>query len=96
MSSRENDLWSAVVLQALKDATRPTAIAKGRASRSQLSTLDQDAARCWLLHRGSDFITVCDMGGLDAVYVHEKMQDFARRGWPRPVFVEVLQPNDWN
>lgn len=67
----ERALWTAVVIQALSDATG-------------IERLPRDAARLWLLAGGRDFATVCGLAGIEASALRRYARALARRGWPRP------------
>lgn len=67
-------LWSAVILQAIDDATMTVADPKPGASAGRLSELRnktkaRDDARRWLLEPNRDFDAVCGLAGLEPVQV---------------------------
>jgi hypothetical protein len=68
----EEDLWLAVVSQAVVDAT------------AERPSEDRDDARKWLLGASGDFGRVCRWAGLDPDDVRENAERLAARGLPTP------------
>lgn len=85
MSTPEQDLWAAVVHQAIYEATEqdeatkpkkpkkpsdPNTNKKAKAANAALRT----RARRWLLGDSDDFRAVCEYAGLDPDAVRERLQ----------------------
>jgi hypothetical protein len=65
-SSKEKDLWCAVILQAIEDAIEPS-----QCPAYQRSLL-RDQARIWLTHPNKHFRDVCNLAGMDAEQVRTR------------------------
>jgi hypothetical protein len=62
----EQALWRAVILQMLEDATNN--------SKKPQDKFDRDQARNWLEGKSRDFAMVCDLAGLDVLYVRGQVK----------------------
>jgi hypothetical protein len=69
--SNNVELWRAVILQAIDDATRDKPVACNAAN----PIADRDAARAWLTSDGADFAQVCALAELD----HDAVRLFAAK-----------------
>jgi hypothetical protein len=81
-------LWSAVIAQALHDATCPHETDEARQ--------DRDDARCWLTGNDTDFSLVCHLAGLEPDAVCEAVLKMAALGWPhkKPARTRVTNFDD--
>jgi hypothetical protein len=67
-------LWSAVIAQALHDATCP--------HENDEARRDREEARCWLTGNDADLNVVCQLAGLEPDAVREAVLQLEARGWP--------------
>lgn len=74
----EQSLWVAVITQALMDVSSK--------SKKREALKDKAAAYAWLTEGSEDFDAVCDMAGLDPLYVMVSAERAMRRGcqWRLP------------
>lgn len=77
----EQALWTAVVIQAISDAT-------GTDRRTR------NAARRWLLGGMSDLVTVCNLAGIEPSALRRYARTLARSDWPRPTMFQDSPENN--
>ena len=73
----EQTLWIAVLSQAVRDCFTPV-------SRTNVTLLERDQARHFLVKDGKHFRLVCELAGRDPSYVQEKIKK------------HILRQNGWN
>ncbi|MGB4192309.1 MAG: hypothetical protein WBJ81_07220 [Rickettsiales bacterium] len=71
--SKENELWKAVIYQALEDLRLPPSNKRYRTSRKQ--------AKKWFIDEDKDFCKVCDYAGLDPKYVLKEAQKLIKQNF---------------
>lgn len=76
----EQQLWCAVLLQALTDATRP--LPKGRFVNVKSFEVLSD--RQWLVSGDRHFRHVCELAGIDPDHVHAAALKIRDDDWTRP------------
>lgn len=81
--SSESALWSAVVSQAISDATAN--VSSVGPSGYKTAVLLRDQARRWLLSGSKDFRLVCEFAGLEPDAVRERVRVLEQRGWPQQI-----------
>lgn len=85
MIEPERNLWKAVIIQAVFDATAVTVRSKENSNSSTyLSQDERDYARRWLTENTSGFRSICWAAGVDADSVRRKALELAGKGWERP------------
>lgn len=83
-SPPEVHLWSAVLMQALLDATSYAVESETGAGRK-----NRHLARRWLRTNSSDFQRVCIMAGVNPDVVRARADQMSKLGWYRSLLQEL-------
>lgn len=82
MTEPERNLWRAVLLQAVMDATAITTRKKGD-SGCTVTDYERARARKWLTEENNGFVKVCGYAGVCPRLTRQKALALARDGWER-------------
>lgn len=78
MRTAENDLWAAVLLQAVRDATMRPSVTSSMPEVIRL----RDDSRAWLLGMSPGFKQICEAAGFHPESVQRGCAQLAAAQWP--------------